>query len=160
MGAVLVFSDKDIREAAIKFLAMREYGRYELFVRLKQKFKTEDDARLDRIQKTLESLEDAGYLSDRRFTESFVRARIEKGYGPNYIRADLLGRGIDSGIVEEVLRNHENDWLPVLTRLRNKKFAGVPVKDYKTKSKVFGYLARRGFTQGQIRSALELHEDD
>ena len=49
-------------------------------------------------------LVDDGLQSDERFTEAFVRSRINQGKGPARIRADLRERGINDAVIADGLR--------------------------------------------------------
>ncbi|WP_457634216.1 regulatory protein RecX [Oceanithermus desulfurans] len=53
-------------------------------------------------QAVLERLLEWGYLDDRAFAEAFVRSRRER-WGELRLRAELARRGVDEGIVREVL---------------------------------------------------------
>lgn len=77
-------------EIALRLLARREHSRFELTMKLRQR---RVDARV--IEDVLDDFEDKGWLSDDRFAEVFVRQRMDAGYGPLKILADLQQRGIN-----------------------------------------------------------------
>jgi SOS response regulatory protein OraA/RecX len=52
-----------------------------------------------------------GLVSDRRYAESLVRNRVERGYGPLKITHELRAKGVDDAVIEEVLEHDEAVWL-------------------------------------------------
>ena len=48
----------------------------------------------DEVDLAIERLVDEGLLSDARFAEAFVSARLRKGQGPTRIRGELKQRGV------------------------------------------------------------------
>ena len=53
----------------------------------------------------IERLEEKGLIDDRRFTNDYVRSRVEiKGFGPHRLKFDLKKLGVHEDIVDEVLQ--------------------------------------------------------
>ena len=78
------------RSVALRLLARREHSRYELAIKLRQR-KIPPDV----FDPVLDEYEREGWLDDDRFAEIYSRQRIEAGYGPLRILAELQQRGVN-----------------------------------------------------------------
>ena len=95
-----------------------------------------------------------GLQDDRRFVECFVQSRINQGKGPARIRADLGQRGLEAGLVEQVLDDTEEDWFALACEVRQRKFGEALPADFKEKARQMRFLQYRGFEQAHIQSAV------
>lgn len=142
---------KSPRLAAMDALARREHSRHELRGRLRDRY-GEDGEDIDGV---LDGLEADGLLSDRRFAESFARARAGRGQGPLRIRHDLRGRGVAASLVDEALAGLDLDWDRLAADLLARRFGETSPGDYAEKARRMRFLQQRGFTQDQIRGAVD-----
>lgn len=143
----------EIRRKAMDLLARREHARRELARKLSDRF---DDADPDRIGLVLDQLENDGLLSDRRYADSLVRMRRDRGYGPLYILSRLQSSGVGPDLVEEVLDRNDPDWVDVAEDvLRRKVGSRVISEEDPDKSKLLRFLASRGFTGEQSFAAWD-----
>lgn len=56
------------------------------------------------VEETLERLADLHFLDDRQAAHDFVRQRLRRSpEGPRKLRAKLVQRGVESGIIEDAL---------------------------------------------------------
>jgi regulatory protein len=140
--------------AALGLLARREHSRRELWRKLAARGFPADLA-----TRVLDELERTGALADARFTDSFVRARIAKGQGPQRIRAELAQRGVADDEAEGVLRAADVDWLATIRAVRAKRFGPELPSDYAERARQARFLQYRGFDAAQIRAALECDAD-
>lgn len=141
--------DEQAPEIGLRLLARREHSRLELARKLLQRGVGEL-----RVTEVLDEFEHRGWLSDERFTEVFVRQRVEAGYGPLRIRADLQQRGIQ-GTPPELSVIPQSQWVTAATRLRERRFGlGDITDDWNERQRQGGFLARRGFTGEQAEQAL------
>jgi regulatory protein len=99
----------------------------------------------------LEQLQSMGLLNAVRFTEQYIEARAAKGFGPVRIVAELRERGIDRGLVDEMLDRWPGDWQVVLYKIWRKKYSDDQGRDFGAREKRTRYLVQRGFTAEQIR---------
>jgi len=150
----LGFSKKDnysrCKNSAIYSLAMREHSRQELYKKLSQK-EYSIDVDLDKL---LDELEDSDYLSDQRFTESFIRYRVSRGQGKVKISNDLKMRGVNASLISLSMQQSETDWFTLASQLREKKYGKNIPHDYKEKVKQMRFLSSRGFDAEMIRYAI------
>ncbi len=137
-------------QKACDFLARREHSRKELRQKLARSC---EDAAL--IEELLDKLADEGLQSDRRFTESFIHHRVNKGQGPVKIEQELRQRGIDPELVSECLHTDTFDWYGMAEQIRNRKFGEAIPGDYQNKAKQSRFLYSRGFTSEQITTILK-----
>ncbi|MXW50830.1 MAG: regulatory protein RecX [Gammaproteobacteria bacterium] len=141
---------------ALRLLGQREHGRAELQAKL-----TAKGCPAAVAAEVLEALQENGAQSDERFAAALARRRVERGYGPLYIRAELKDRQVDEGLAEDALNQPPAYWSEVATRALAKKFpnrddsgTGTPAKgaSYAAQAR---FLSRRGFPSELIYRLLE-----
>jgi len=93
---------------------------------------------------SLEALERAGLVDDRRVARGRAEALSERGYGDEAIRHRLRAEGLDPEPVEEALAGLEPE-LERSRRLVARREAGPPTARY---------LAARGFGEEAVEAAL------
>jgi len=136
------------RAAALDALARRDYASEDLRRKLLQKgYDTSV------IGPLLEQLRAEKLLDDRRYAENFVAYHAARGQGPLRVRAELRGKGLEGGMVEECLDAYP-EWLSHLRNARQKKFGATPPSNYADRQRQSKFLAYRGFTGAQIRAVL------
>ncbi len=141
----------DATTAAIRLLARREHSREEL--RQKMRARGFTDAT---IEPTLDALEAENCLSATRFAEAYTNARIDAGFGPLRIEAELRQRGIDPDTIAATFHILQIDWSTVAQRQYHKRFGNEPPKDHKARAARWRYLAQRGFPSDVISVILRL----
>ncbi|VAX13801.1 Regulatory protein RecX [hydrothermal vent metagenome] len=141
---------KSIRESAMNYLARREHSRLELEQKLAAK-----DFDKNEISDALARLVADDLLSDVRFAESFVNARIQSGKGPVKIQIELKQRGVDETIISQYLNNRETDWYEQACRVRCKRFGPALPSEYQQRIRQARFLQQRGFTHEQINAAFK-----
>ena len=100
-------------------------------------------------QKIVGRLLEKGYLDDRRFAEWYVENRfVKKGVSQKRLRMELVKKGIDKEIIDEVLdgRNDEEELRKMVQRKRAK---------YDDPQKLMAYLSRQGFSYDLVRKVIE-----
>ncbi len=156
----------DLRRACIDLLARREHSCLELRRKMTRKFKQRFSA--EQIEQAIETLAAEGLQSDLRFTESFTRAKYERGDGPYKIKAALQERGVHSGLIEQALADEQLDWQRRALLLYKRRFPAVnetldnqdeSSSEYsdmrlKQRAKEMRFLQSRGFPKDIIYSVL------
>ena len=110
------------------------------------------------IQKTLETLESRGILSDRAFAQNIV-ARFTQGRpsGNRKISFELKRKGVSAKIQEEVLEglnpDEETERAREMAQMKWERFARLDPE--KRKKRVYDFLIRRGFDFQLVRDILE-----
>ena len=137
---------KKCHETAIRLLSVREHSRFEL----SRKLKTRGYAP-QQIELVVDELESQNLQSDLRFTQSLIRVRQSKGYGPVFISHYLREKGVNSQIIESMLDFNDTAWQKVLKDTAVKKFGNAKPADFKQKARQMNFLMRRGFSSQQIQ---------
>ncbi len=134
--------------AAVRLLAAREHSRAELGRKLGRGFSGEV------VEAVLDELAAEGLQSDDRFVESYLHARMEKGFGPLRIRAELKERGIDEARIRLALEGVEAQWREQLLRVARRRFGDAPPADRREMGRRARFLAGRGFPEHLVRDYL------
>ena len=146
-----------LKQHAVNLLARRDHAKLELANKLK--IKGYDHREIDNV---LNELIQAGYLSESRFVENYIRWRCQKGYGPERIARELASRGITDTMIADLLDFTDNAWLNEALKVRKKHFKNQIVDDFTERVKQMRFLKYRGFTNEQIKyvfgGAEELNE--
>ena len=98
-----------------------------------------------------------GYVDDRRYAESFILSRKGRK-SRREIYAELSGKKIDGEIVDEMMERcyEESDSGEARRHLLRKKHYDPSRASVEEKQKLYAYLARKGFSYGEIKKALNL----
>ncbi len=143
----------DARQVALRLLARRDHAVGELTRKLRER----GFAAVD-IASVITDFEREGWLSDQRFAESFVRARLERGQGPLRIRADLMQRGLNSELADQALEEACQEDSTLRERAeaaRVKRFGPAQPADRRAWGQQARFLAQRGFPADTIRSLFD-----
>ncbi|MTI62459.1 recombination regulator RecX [Methylophaga sp.] len=146
---------KTASEQAVSYLARREHSALELSRKLKKSGFDEFE-----IEDSLAKLQQAGLQSDRRYAESFVNSRINRGYGSVRIRMELKERGVASDIITDSLQQAEIDWFALAAEVRSKRFGEHDPEDFKDRAKQQRFLQYRGFTHDEITESFNVTDDE
>lgn len=140
-----------LQQRALQLLAQREHSQQELLKKLTQRLP--DCAA--QVEACLLSLEQAGWLSEVRFTEAFLRKEVRLGHGELKVRQGLKQKGVDIELINAVLQASEVDWLALAQQVRQKKFGDDVPSDMKELARQNRFLLYRGFDQNTIRQVLK-----
>lgn len=121
-------------------LARREHSLAELRRKLSRRF---PDA--EGVERALERLSRQGLQSDRRFAESFVRQRIERGQGPLRIAAEARQRGLSDDDLSEAMEGLQPDWPLLAQRVARGKFGDSAPATPQERARRIRFLQYRGF---------------
>jgi regulatory protein len=102
----------------------------------------------------LDKLEEYGYINDKRFSRSLRDKLINsKHMGKYAIKQELLRRGVDRAIIDDVLEEVEFDSVESIITLLNTKYAKC-LNDEKGRRKTVAGLQRLGYNWSDIKTAL------
>lgn len=142
---------QSLKNRIFTLLARREYSRAELMQRLKPKAQS-----ISELEAVLDTMAQDGYQSDQRFTESFVRQRINQCWGPKRIVYELQQKGISRSMIEDVLEKMSPDWDELAAELAHKRFDKHQSIDTKEQAKQMRYMLNQGFSYDQVKGALKM----
>ncbi len=101
------------------------------------------------IEEIIEKLKEFKYINDYDYAELFVKSRIKnKPKSRYFLLSELLSKGIDKELANEVLDSLMPDSLEMLRRVYEKKFRDEPIT-FEDKKKIT-YLQRKGFSWDDI----------
>jgi len=143
------FTAADVRRTAMDLLARREHARHELAAKLRSRGMPGD-----LVEPVLEDLVRENLLSDARFAEAFVAARVGRGQGPVRIRMELEQKRVASAAIEEALENAAPDWGELAAAARRKRFGPGPPANFRERARQARFLQYRGFASEHITRAL------
>ena len=85
-------------------MARREHSAYELATKLTRRYGSVV------VGPIVDELTENGELSDRRFAETLVRSRFNRGFGPIYISKELRSKGIEAQLAKECIGAFDGEW--------------------------------------------------
>ena len=154
VGGAVVY-DKAFR-AATSRLARRAMSRG----MLRQKLRTvKEPAPPDVIERVLDRLTELGFIDDRAFGEALIRETTRsKPAGPMLLRQKLMQKGVDRELIDGLVADATDDreeQAEGATEIALKKVRSMQRLDAAArKRRLYGQLARRGFTPDAIRAAM------
>ncbi|BAW80762.1 RecX family transcriptional regulator [Candidatus Nitrosoglobus terrae] len=137
-----------IRNLILEMLARREHSAWELERKLVAR-----GYQPYSIKAVLTDLCRDNIQSDQRFTEIYICSRVDRGFGPYRIMAELKERGISKDLITYYLEREEQ-WGRQVVEARNKRFGQKIPSNLKERNQQIRFLQYRGFTQDQINYAL------
>ena len=141
---------QDIRNACLRLLTRREHSQQELLDKLSIKGFEKSE-----LQAIIDRLAEQGWQSNQRFTESYSRYRIKKGYGPIKIAFELQQRGIKETEVDPVALDLADSWDEIIDSVYLKKYAGDKKLAHKEWLKRSRFLQQRGFNNEMINQLFK-----
>lgn len=141
---------KKIRNACLVMLTRRDFSTKELTEKISLKFESRPV-----IDQVISTLKTEGLLSDVRFAESFVRARISKGQGKQRIKSEIKHKGIGNELLKQVIDAQDIDWISIAEKVLVKKFGNLVNPDRKEVGKRIRFLQYRGFDFDEISQVIK-----
>ncbi len=136
-------------ERGVRLLAVREHSVKELVAKLSSNTES-----IDLVHAVIDELLARRLLSEERFTECYVRSRVNKGFGPSKILTELEARGISESLIHDYLNPDAEIWFDIAETQYRKKFGEREITDRSVWNRQARFLQNRGFTMEQIQSAI------
>lgn len=136
---------QQIETVCLRLLARREHSRRELLEKLSQR-----GLRGVEAEAVIDDLAERNWQNDERYTESYVRQRIAKGYGPIRIGYELQQRGIAQGELDAEAEA-QGGWLELARAAYLGKYGDeitLPANEWAKRSR---FLQQRGFSGETIK---------
>jgi regulatory protein len=141
-------NDDKLYNRALNYVAIRPRSVWEIEFYLKRK---ECPAPL--IEQITDKLKHIGLLDDKKFAEAFVHdRRLLRSSSKRKLQMELQKKHVPGSIVDEVLAEDETDERTMLAEIVRKKRQQSKYRD--DNLKLMQYLARQGFSYGDIKDAL------
>jgi regulatory protein len=141
-------NDDKLYGRALNYVALRPRSVWEVEFYLKRK-----DSPAPLIEQITNKLLELGLLDDRKFAEAFVHdRRLLRSASKRKLQLELKKKHIANEIIEQVLHDDETDERAMLQQLVDKKRQQSKYRE--DDMKLMQYLARQGFSYGDIKDAL------
>jgi len=111
----------------------------------------------DIIKDTISFLKEKEFLDDRNFASGWVENRLKRPFGLRRIKQELKAKGIDKELIEQQLQQTSQNYFEqkIVEKLARDKWARLKnIDPRKAKTRIYGYLARRGFSPDAIIDIL------
>jgi len=111
--------------------------------------------------KIIEYLEELSYIDDQDYAERYAKdAHNLKKIGVMRIKRELVGKGIDIEIINNLFDELDLDFEKSLASIIDIKSQRSDLTDYKEKRRLIAHLMRRGYTYSEISAVLSKKENE
>ncbi len=151
----MIEQDKQFRSAknyALRLIKFRVRSQKEVRDKLKRR-----DYSPETVEKVVESLKKAGLLDDALFAKLWVTSRVKRPFGFARLSYELKSKGIDKDLIEETFSHFRDNYREedvireiVARKIKNMKHLAPD----KIKSRLYGFLMRRGYSRSLIMEVL------
>lgn len=139
---------------SLDLLSRRPYAAAELASKLREKGFQEETA-----DSVCEKLLGQGLLNDESYAEILAEELVRrKGYSPQRIVKELVFKGVDREIAQNIVESLDIDIQTRIILLVRKKYAAA-VKDEAGRRRTVNALLRLGYSYYDIKSALKTFEE-
>lgn len=153
----MVMSDTNLRQKALRYA----------FLLLKYRLRSEEEIRQRLLRKKFEALfvdriveflREKKFLDDAVFTRAWIKSRLNRALGLRRIELELKRKGVDRDIIQSEIAKvketyQEDKTSEEVAARRMKQLTGIESK--KAKSRLYQYLARRGFSPEAIIDVVQ-----
>lgn len=148
------------KRRAMHLLAARDYGKNELYKKLLNNYSEKTAAAVT------EMMWEYGYIDDERYAKKLAKTYIEiRKYGKSRAALMMREKGLDRDTIESALEEYDSeDITSEIVELLKKKYIDrlflEGLEGKKEMQKVIAALARRGYSYGDIKTALYALEEE
>lgn len=144
----------EAKSSALKLLGRREHSKKEIRLKLFQK--SFDEKIVDEVVTELAQKE---YLNDFSFAHKFAEERVRKGDGVNKIKSELIKRGVERAIIDEIEHKYSDDDTVTgnalnLARQKLNYLKKKETDNRKLRQKIYSYLSNKGYKYDEIEPAI------
>lgn len=143
---------KRVKKRAMHLLEQMDRTEYGLREKLRQG-KYPEEA----IEDAIAYVKSYHYLDDERYARNYILS-YQDTRSRQRIQQDLLRKGIDKRLIEQVLEEaYEGEELQMIRQLLQKKHYDTGT-DIKEKRRIYAFLLRRGFKSGDILQVMRCED--
>lgn len=140
-------STQSAKQAALRYLSLRAYGKKELCLKLRRRFSQQAS------QNATDEMERLGLICDQDFAVEKAKGMAQRKKSPTEIRRTLRQLGIEESLAEKAVQELEIDEGKAALQLVEKKYMHAIAGGQH--QKVMAALARRGFAHKHITWAVQ-----
>lgn len=129
-------------------MARREHSRRELLDKLALRGFNRDE-----VEPVIDGMAEQNWQNDERYTECYVRQRIQNGYGPMRIRYELQQRGIND-VELDLQAEEQGGWQKLLLDVYLGKYGDEKSLTQNEWLKRSRFLQQRGFSGEMIKQVF------
>ncbi len=138
----------------LRCLELRSYARSDLGRRLLRKGHPRQA-----VEAALERVTGLGLLDDAAYARGYVQTRAARGRGPSRLIRDLLAMGVQRSLIDRALAAEwpegcDRSSVPLVLATKRAAQLG-PLPRQTKRRRVLAYLARRGFSGGEVTEMVE-----
>ena len=146
--------------ASFRFLSVRSHSKKEVLEYLAKTLRRWHMPQEDIAQRVLTRLVELGYVDDLKFSQWLIESRTRnKPKGIRFIKQELMQKGVDRGLIDEVLSKEQLGKTSEMDSARKaigrKLLFWQKLPVLERKKKVYGFLGRRGFSEDTIRKIVD-----
>ena len=140
---------------ALWLLSRREYSKKEMFLRLKQDG-FDETASLQAV----DTLASASVIDDERFAYNFAyNLKANRHLGKRAIITELCLKGVERELAETIAEEFCDDEVSSAAEIIRTKYSAFST-DEKVNRRMFAALARKGYSYGVVKAAMDLVENE
>lgn len=149
--------DSENKNKAQEYLSyLLTHGRYTKKA-LKDKIKSKTKLSDDDIDNLIKPYIENGVINDKEYVLDYLEAKVEQGYGRNYLIQDLKKRGVNDSLlkdqeIDNYLNFGENKIIQLIEK-ENQKKTNIPLR--KRKENILSLLLRRGFDYAFSKESID-----
>lgn len=145
---------KRIKLRSLHLLNQMDRTEEQLRTKLKQGFYTDD-----MIDRAIAYVKSFGYIEDIGYAKRFILSR-QDSKSKKEIYAKLCQKGIGKEIIERAMEEcyEEDEELTAIRKLAEKKHFDARNATDSERQKMYGYLARKGFSYDRIRQVIQISD--
>lgn len=134
-------------DRAINYISIRERSEFEVTDYLKRK-----DYEPEIIAKVSQKLQKIELIDDRKFARAWCEWRVRANKSKRQIHSELVKKRVSREIIDEVLTSIDSATeVDQINAIIEQK---LRLPRYQDKQKLISFLARRGYSYGQIKEAM------
>ena len=108
------------------------------------------------VSTVIEKLKTLKLIDDEKFAKEWTEYRLHHNKSKNFIMRELNKKGIQRETASEILNSKEIDEVEMAYEvIKNKLPRYKKLEPLKAKSKIFQFLANKGFSDGTIENIVE-----
>lgn len=109
---------------------------------------------------TIQEFTELGYLDDAAFAAMFAEQAMDgKGWGKRKIKYELLQKGVDGALINEVMEQFDDTPHERMVELLQMKYAGLDLSDRKQQERATRFLASKGYDFSDISTAFAIYRE-
>lgn len=136
---------KEALDVALKFISYQPRSVYQVTRKLNSKHFKQTI-----VQQVVSKLKEAGYVDDRLFAKSIIDESVSKNYGQIRVKQNLMNKGIEREIIEELMLNYnfdgEYDRAEAVAIKKLEKLSNL--ENDKKYRRLMSYIVRLGYKAG------------